>query len=81
MLAKLRLDQTKKYEQAIATYEIATMLINFTLGRRHYMRIGAEMNLRLTLIIPTTPKFWLLGTIPTVRIFTVQHWVCTTAVL
>jgi hypothetical protein len=45
------------------------------------MRIGAEMNLRLTLIIPTTPKFWLLGTIPTVRIFTVQHWVCTTAVL
>jgi hypothetical protein len=42
MLAKLRLDQTKKYEQAIATYEIAGMLVDFILGRQHYMRIGSE---------------------------------------
>lgn len=42
MLAKLRLDQTKKYEQAIATYEIVVMLIDFALGRKHYMRIGSE---------------------------------------
>jgi hypothetical protein len=42
MLAKLRLDQTKKYEQAIATYEIAVMLVDFALGRSHYMRIGSE---------------------------------------
>ena len=42
MLAKLRLDQTKKYEQALATYEIAVMLIDFALGRKHYMRIGSE---------------------------------------
>jgi hypothetical protein len=42
MLAKLRLDQTKKYEQALATYEIAVMLVDFVLGRKHYMRIGSE---------------------------------------
>ena len=42
MLAKLRLDQTKKYEHAIATYEIAYMLIHFALGRKHFMRIGSE---------------------------------------
>lgn len=42
MLAKLRLDQTKKYEQALVTYEIAVMLIDFALGRSHYMRIGSE---------------------------------------
>lgn len=42
MLAKLRLDQTKKYEQAIVTYEIAVMLIDFALGRSHYIRIGSE---------------------------------------
>lgn len=42
MLAKLRLDQTKKYEQAIVTYEITVMLIDFALGRSHYMRIGSE---------------------------------------
>jgi hypothetical protein len=42
MLAKLRLDQTKKYEQALATYEIAAMLIDFALGRKHYMRVGSE---------------------------------------
>lgn len=42
MLAKLRLDQTKKYEQALATYEIADMLIDFALGRKHYTRIGSE---------------------------------------
>lgn len=42
MLAKLRLDQTKKYEQALLTYEIAVMLIDFALGRSHYVRIGSE---------------------------------------
>jgi hypothetical protein len=42
MLAKLRLDQTKKYEQALVTYEISVMLIDFALGRSHYMRIGSE---------------------------------------
>ena len=42
MLAKLRLDQTKKYEQAIITYEISIMLIDFALGKSHYMRIGSE---------------------------------------
>lgn len=42
MLAKLRLDQTKKYEQALVTYQLAVMLIDFALGRNHYMRIGSE---------------------------------------
>lgn len=42
MLAKLRLDQTKKYEQAIVTYEIAVMLVDFALGRSHYLSIGSE---------------------------------------
>ncbi|MEN5232422.1 ABC-three component system protein [Sphingobacterium faecium] len=42
MLAKLRLDQTKKYEQAIATYEISCMLLDFVLGRKHYLCIGSE---------------------------------------
>ena len=42
MLAKLRLDQTKQYEQALVTYEISGMLIDFALGRSHYMRIGSE---------------------------------------
>lgn len=42
MLKKLFLDQTKKYEQAIATYEIANMLVDFVKGRKHYLSIGAE---------------------------------------
>lgn len=42
MLAKLRLDQTKKYEQALVTYYIAEMLVDFVAGREHYKRIGAE---------------------------------------
>lgn len=42
MLAKLHLDRTKKYEQALATYQITVMLIDFAQGRKHYMRIGAE---------------------------------------
>ncbi len=42
MLAKLRLDQTKKYEQALATYEISCMLVDFVLGREHYLRIASE---------------------------------------
>ncbi|OFY86405.1 MAG: hypothetical protein A3F72_11440 [Bacteroidetes bacterium RIFCSPLOWO2_12_FULL_35_15] len=42
MLAKLRLDQTKKYEQALATCEIANMLVDFIFGRKHYLRVGSE---------------------------------------
>jgi hypothetical protein len=42
MLAKLRLDQTKKYEQAIAAYEISAMLCAFVEGRKHILCIGAE---------------------------------------
>lgn len=42
MLKKLRLDQTKKYEQSIAVYEIAKMLTAFVKGRTHYISIGAE---------------------------------------
>lgn len=42
MLKKLSLDQTKKYEQAIATFEIAKMVVDFIKGRKHYLSIGAE---------------------------------------
>lgn len=42
MLAKLRLDQTAVYEQAIAAYEISKMLCAFVEGRKHIMCIGAE---------------------------------------
>jgi hypothetical protein len=42
MLQKLRLDQAKKYEQTIATYEISKMLVDFVMGRKHYLSIGAE---------------------------------------
>ena len=42
MLRKLSLDQTKIYEQTIATYEIAKMLVSFIKGRKHYLSIGAE---------------------------------------
>lgn len=42
MLKKLSLDQTKIYEQTIATYEIAKMLVDFVKGRKHYLSIGAE---------------------------------------
>ncbi len=42
MLAKLRLDQTRKFEQALATYEISRMLVNFVLGRKHYLCVGSE---------------------------------------
>jgi hypothetical protein len=42
MLKKLRLDQTKKYEQSIATYEIAKMLVAFVEGKKHILCIGAE---------------------------------------
>jgi hypothetical protein len=42
MLKKLRLDQTKIYEQTIATYEIAKMVVDFVKGRKHYLSIGAE---------------------------------------
>ena len=42
MLKRLRLDQTKKYEQSIASYEITKMLVAFVKGRQHYLCIGAE---------------------------------------
>lgn len=42
MLKKLRLDQTKIYEQTIATYEISKMLVDYVQGRKHYLSIGAE---------------------------------------
>ncbi len=42
MLKKLSLDQTKTYEQTIATYEIAKMLVSFVRGRNHYLAVGAE---------------------------------------
>jgi hypothetical protein len=42
MLRKLSLDQTKIYEQTIATYEIAKMLVSFIKGRKHYLSVGAE---------------------------------------
>ncbi len=42
MLKKLSLDQTKTYEQTVATYEIAKMLVFFIRGRSHYLAVGAE---------------------------------------
>jgi hypothetical protein len=42
MLAKLRLDQTKTYELAIAVNKIAHMLIAFANGRGHFFSIGTE---------------------------------------
>lgn len=42
MLKKLFLDQTKKYEQAIAIYEISKMLVGFVQGRKHHLGVGAE---------------------------------------
>ncbi|MBF0410964.1 MAG: hypothetical protein HQM10_26710 [Candidatus Riflebacteria bacterium] len=42
MLRKLSLDQTKIYEQTIATYEIAKMLVSFIKGQSHYLSVGAE---------------------------------------
>lgn len=42
MIKKLSLDQTKIYEQTIATYEIAKMLVSFIKGRKHYLSVGAE---------------------------------------
>lgn len=42
MLAKLRLDQTADYEQAIAANEISKMICAFIEGRKHILCIGAE---------------------------------------
>lgn len=42
MLAKLRLDQTAVYEQAIAANEISKMLCSFVECRKHILCIGAE---------------------------------------
>ena len=42
MLKKLKLDQTKKYEQSIAIYEISKMLVAFVEGKKHIHCIGAE---------------------------------------
>ncbi|MBA4055367.1 MAG: hypothetical protein C0490_11695, partial [Marivirga sp.] len=42
MLRKLRLDQSKKYDRAIATQEIVVMLTSFIQGRTHIKEIGSE---------------------------------------
>jgi hypothetical protein len=42
VLKKLRLDQTNKYELAIATNLIAQMLVNFILDREHSRSVGSE---------------------------------------
>jgi len=42
VLRKLRLDQTKTYEQAIAVNRIVKMLIAFIQGREHDLKIGSE---------------------------------------
>lgn len=42
MLKKLRLDQTKRYEQYLALEEISKMLIAFVEGCPHHLAIGAE---------------------------------------
>ena len=43
MLSKLRLKQTDKYEQAVATYEAVQMLVQYLLEGRHNARnIGSE---------------------------------------
>jgi len=46
MLAKLRLDRTKKYELSIAVFEIAQMLAAFIEGRKHILSIGAEQGIK-----------------------------------
>lgn len=45
MLAKLRLDQTKTYEQSIAALEIAEMLVAFVHGRKHSKCLGIEQGI------------------------------------
>ncbi len=42
MQRKLALNQTQIYEQHIATYEIANMLVDFIKGKKHYLCIGSE---------------------------------------
>jgi len=42
MLAKLRLDQTKTYEQCIAAHAIAKMIVAFVESREHFQSIGVE---------------------------------------
>ena len=42
MLKKLRLDQTKRYEQYLALEEISKMLLAFVEGCPHHLAIGAE---------------------------------------
>ncbi|MCD6010836.1 MAG: hypothetical protein K0Q79_698 [Flavipsychrobacter sp.] len=42
MLSKIRLDQTKKFEVALATKKISEMLIAYINGHEHYLAIGAE---------------------------------------
>ncbi|GAB2452155.1 hypothetical protein GCM10011375_39120 [Hymenobacter qilianensis] len=42
MLKKLRLEQTKKYELAIAANLVSTMLTSFVSGRSHSLSIGSE---------------------------------------
>lgn len=42
MLKKLRLDQSNRYQQKIAVEYISDMLVDFVLGRSHYLEIGSE---------------------------------------
>lgn len=42
MLKKLRLSQGDNYQRAVATNELAKMLIKFVKGREHYLSIGTE---------------------------------------
>ena len=45
MLLKLRLDQSKEYEQSIAAKEIAEMLVAYVQGREHIHCIGVEQGI------------------------------------
>ena len=42
MYSKIRLDQTKKYELVIATFEFSTMLVDYLEWREHHRSFGSE---------------------------------------
>ncbi len=42
MLKKIKLNLTSKYEEAIAAYHLAEMVVGFSQGREHILNIGAE---------------------------------------
>jgi len=67
MLNKLRLDQANKYEQAIATYEIADMLIHFALvsfGGRGSIYVDFPLYQKLRKFLQKNKKLNLLQTMP-----------------